>query len=1271
MKKLLTILAILLALSPLSAQAVNVTVPSSPGLGSILYGLASGNYTTLTVGANGDCLKLALGIPLWGSCGAGGGGTDANWSFFNTSGIRLATTSNQVLIGASSTTTRAALEVIPTTTAAGAIWATGSSTLQFLNFTNATGTSATTTNFFSTTASSTNLNALRAIFANSTTTQATTTALAISGVTSSLLKTNSTGGVVAAISGTDYQPAGTYVTAVSVASANGFAGSSSGGATPALTLSTTITGLLKGNGTAISAATAGTDYLATVNATTPLSGSGTAGSPLVIANAVADGSTKGAASFTAADFDASSGNISIDYTNGQAASASNKGFLTSADWTIFNNKVGSTSLNTFVNTFKDWSIVNGALSPTTTLGVGIYASSTISALTVTNGTTTNSTTTNSYDSGSTRIQSLSGILKGTTGVVGTASNGTDYTLISATTCGGTDKVSAISASGVVTCSADQSGGGGSGGGTWSTTTSQVSGQLINYPNNSATDIVTIGATATTSAEFYFDPNIPFAKIGSPLLVTGSTTLQNFTGLNATTTNATSTNINISGNFAQGTTTPGKLFSVYGAQTGGIARFTRNAGNNPAAGLYGTQDIEVTGQGTIPTSGYGVAQTFTANGNILGNVGALTDGGLTSGRLVFNSYSAGTPIEVMTIRSLVNSGVGYGTSTPVGAVNISGGGTFGSWTQPLLVLSDMDATSGNKHTYASTTKGVLEFGSINDALTTRTQRLLLGNATSTLIGNLTISGNSTTTNATTTQLAITGITGSTQCLQVNSNGTVSGTGSACGAGGGGSSFGQAWELFGSGTYLAPTTTKGMIVNASSTIGNGTDAGGLTTNGGATTTGTAKFLGTTRFLGPVSQTALGSDRIDIGVEVGTPRMVFEDAGSTIWLVDNDGGAFRWYIPGFEQMRLVTSSNNPSLQLRESGNTTAINIAASGSSFFNGGSVGINDATPDFKFETVGSAGGYFGVTNSADGDIFNINSSGNVGIATTTPFTKLSIGGSAYIGGDLTATGTASTTNLAITSITGSTQCLQVNSLGQVSGAGAACGSGSGGGANSKFATSSDNMFVYPNGGIDIGIGIGTTTPHKLSDLNVASTAPAFIFSDTNGGTNAKHFGTFWNDGKYIWATTSDAQSATSSAGLTYDPTGSAYFGLGTTSPFYKFSIGTGNGSSTGSILVAEHQPATSTSITVDWTQGNQQLIRLGNAATTITFSNYTDGATVKVITCNPPTGTAGTVTWGTQVLWTGGTAPTQTTTAQKCDVFSFLGTMGTSSLKVFGSASTNF
>ena len=82
-------------------------------------------------------------------------------------------------------------------------------------------------------------------------------------------------------------------------------------------------------------------YLTSVSGTSPISSSGGMTPAISISNAAADGSTKGAASFTANDFDASSGNISIDYLNGQAASGSAKGFLTSTDWTTFNNKVSN------------------------------------------------------------------------------------------------------------------------------------------------------------------------------------------------------------------------------------------------------------------------------------------------------------------------------------------------------------------------------------------------------------------------------------------------------------------------------------------------------------------------------------------------------------------------------------------------------------------------------------------------------------------------------------------------------------------------------------------------------------------------------------------------------------------------------------------------------------------------------------------------------------------------------------------------------------------
>ena len=57
------------------------------------------------------------------------------------------------------------------------------------------------------------------------------------------------------------------VTSVSVVTANGFAGTvANPTTTPAITIQTSVTGLTKGDGTALSAATAGTDYTVSVTA---------------------------------------------------------------------------------------------------------------------------------------------------------------------------------------------------------------------------------------------------------------------------------------------------------------------------------------------------------------------------------------------------------------------------------------------------------------------------------------------------------------------------------------------------------------------------------------------------------------------------------------------------------------------------------------------------------------------------------------------------------------------------------------------------------------------------------------------------------------------------------------------------------------------------------------------------------------------------------------------------------------------------------------------
>jgi hypothetical protein len=178
---------------------------------------------------------------------------------------------------------------------------------------------------------------------------------------------------------------------------------------------------------------------------------------------------------------------------------------------------------------------------------------------------------------------------------------------------------------------------------------------------------------------------------------------------------------------------------------------------------------------------------------------------------------------------------------------------------------------------------------------------------------------------------------------------------------------------------------------------------------------------------------------------------------------------------------------------------------------------------------------------------------------------------------------------------------------------------------------------------------------------------------NGGTNASaiasHMVLAFNGTSVVATSTPTfaAIFATSTATSTF----AGGVGVGTSTPFSQFSIGKG-----GTAVVAENAIATSTSQTVDWNQGAQQLLQIGTAGITVTFQNYIVGQTLRLVVCNPRSGTAGTLTWpNTSVLqWAGATAPTQTTTANQCDVYSFIATQATSTAAtalVFGAASTGF
>jgi hypothetical protein len=126
---------------------------------------------------------------------------------------------------------------------------------------------------------------------------------------------------------------------------------------------------------------------------------------------------------------------------------------------------------------------------------------------------------------------------------------------------------------------------------------------------------------------------------------------------------------------------------------------------------------------------------------------------------------------------------------------------------------------------------------------------------------------------------------------------------------------------------------------------------------------------------------------------------------------------------------------------------------------------------------------------------VDSTGNVGIGTANPTEKLEVVGNVVISGNSTTTN-ATTTGLAITGL--SSTLLKVNSTGGVVAAiaGTDYAVTDTDTVNSKFATSSSAFLsLNPNGGNNVGLGIGTSTPAWALEV-ASSTRPQFALSDAS-------------------------------------------------------------------------------------------------------------------------------------------------------------------------------
>lgn len=784
------------------------------------------------------------------------------------------------------------------------------------------------------------------------------------------------------------------------------------------------------------------------------------------------------------------------------------------------------------------------------------------------------------------------------------------------------------------------GGGGSSGGTWSTTTSQVAGELVNYSNNS-TDVVAIGSTATTTAPFYFDPNTLKSKIGTVIsgIWNGTTIAVANGGTGLTATGASSTVFTTNGTTPAWQKLPLSTFTNDSAFLSSITADAPLSGAGTSAshlvistaGTWSGNAVTASAlaaNGTNCSAGnypLGVDAAGNSEGCTLANTGTVTAVSVASANGLAGSSSGGST-PTLTLSTTVTGVVkGNGTSfsaaangtdltlltttncatTPgnvVNAVTASGGVTCGAAFSTTSADAYINASSTIPHPAGGATGNVLQWDGTK-YISVATSTLGLGGSgggsvtsvdASATGSGLSFTGGPITTSGTlnlggilnlahggtgnvifaSSSLAISNGTilypYATSSLGLQSPITLTTTGSSGAASFianvlnipqySGSGTGAPYPFQGANNSTTTLTgfTNGIYATASSTIGNGTQAGGLTINGGATTTGTAYFagrlgIGTTS---PYSQLSINSNStsdtvpslIIDGVSGGNNADINLNRGSNTGTEEanidfSTAGAINY------QLGIQNNSTN-NFELWDGSNNPI--ITANNST----GDVGIGTTSPYAELSVWGDStpgDAAFSVISTASSTMFNVLNNGNVGIGTTSPYVKLSVDGRGVFNQDVRANyfTATSTTNSSI--FTGGLTALASSTIGNSTGTGGLTVSGNS--TTTGIANFGSKVFV------------GTTTDNGNGyNLNVVSNTASAVNIESpngipelqfqNGPTDLVGNGTLWDE--YMPSGSTDLRFFNSGSDE-FIMKASGDFGIGTTT----FGLNTGRTLAMGS------------------------------------------------------------------------------------------------------------